>query len=106
MTEQPLMTLEQAIAELRAQGWTLLEPAPEKLPDFAVGQRWVPTKGRAKPRAITRIGACEWYPFAGPVCIFFFSDGDHSTSPKVLHPSHFRSWVRKNDARPEDPRHD
>lgn len=95
------LALQDTLAAIEAAGFEIVEKRPESAPiTLEVGQRWVPTSPKAKPRTITKIGPHRSWPFAGSEVAFFDVEGETPGEwPRALHFSAFLRWVRKNDAR-------
>lgn len=89
--------LDNAASLLRRHGWTVVPPAPERLPEPEAGQVWVSPKPRIQPRTIVKIDASRSYPWAGSKCVYFTTPSGRSTH---LPPDGWRAWVRNSDARP------
>ena len=90
--------IEHAVDLLRANGWTVIPPAPsaESIPEQQAGQVWASPKLTVNSRTIVKVesgygaGREDWVHFTSP--------GDYSSILSSI--ESWKSWARNSGARP------
>lgn len=89
-----------ALDAIEAAGCEIVRrPKPEQPVVLSVGQRWVPTSAKAKPRVITKIGAHRSYPWAGDTVVYFDVEGEPPRErSRALSDETFKAWAKARGA--------